>query len=199
VKPKVRGGARKLVRRRSDVGDALRGTDVEGLDLLPADFSYRKLDLVLDEARRPTRQLRKVIAPLAADYDLAILDCAPSISLVSESVFEAADLLLVPLIPATLSLRTFDQLTTFIRKDVDRPPEVLAFLSMLDRRKRLHRQILATLPDGRPDVAAATIPAASDVERMGIERSAVADFAPRGRAAAAYGELWDELRGRLAL
>ena len=38
------------------------------------------------------------------------LDCPPSISLVSENVFEAADALLVPLIPATLSSRTFEQL-----------------------------------------------------------------------------------------
>ena len=53
VRPKVRGGGRKLVRGRSDVTDVLRGTDVEGLDLLPADFSYRHMDLALDEPASP--------------------------------------------------------------------------------------------------------------------------------------------------
>lgn len=197
VKPKVRGGGRKLVRRRSDVANALRGSDTEGLDLLPSDFSYRNLDLVLDEAKRPTRQLGKVLAPLDEDYDLAILDCAPSISLVSESVFEAADLLLVPLIPATLSLRTFEQLTSFLRQDVEHPPEVLAFFSMVDGRKRLHRELVEGMADGRAELATAAIPAASDVERMGVARAPVADFAPRSRAAAAYAELWREVRGRL--
>ncbi len=51
-----------------------------------------------------------MLAPLADEYDYVFLDCPPSISLVSESVFEAADALLVPLIPATLSSRTFEQL-----------------------------------------------------------------------------------------
>ena len=51
---------------------------------------------------------------MADDYDIVFLDCPPSISLVSENVLHAADTLLVPLIPATLSLRTFDQLTRFV-------------------------------------------------------------------------------------
>ena len=59
VRPKVRGGGRKLVRGRSDVTDVLRGTDVEGLDLLPADFSYRHMDLALDATGKPTRRLRR--------------------------------------------------------------------------------------------------------------------------------------------
>src|SRR5690606_24676601 len=102
IRPKVKGGGAKLVRGKSDVDALLRGTDVEGLDLLPADFSYRHMDLALDESAKPTRRLRKVLAPLAEHYDLAVLDCPPSISLVSESVFDAADALLVPLIPSTL-------------------------------------------------------------------------------------------------
>ena len=88
----------------------IKGTDHERLDLLPADFSYRHMDLALDATKRPTRRSARLLAPLAAEYDYVFLDCPPSISLVSESVFEAADALLVPLIPATLSSRTFEQL-----------------------------------------------------------------------------------------
>jgi chromosome partitioning protein len=199
VRPKVRGGGRKLVRGRSDVADVLRGTDVEGLDLLPADFSYRHMDLVLDESGKPTRRLRKVLAPLDDLYDLAVLDCPPSISLVSESVFDAADALLVPLIPSTLTLRTFKQLADFVEAEVEHRPEIVAFFSMVDRRKRLHREVVATLPDGRADIAATAIPAATEVELMGVERSPVVVHAPRSRAARAYTELWSELRFRLDL
>jgi cellulose biosynthesis protein BcsQ len=197
IKPKVRGGGRKLVRGRTDVTDVLKGTDIDGLDLLPADFSYRNLDLVLDDAKRPTRQLGKVLRPLASDYDLAILDCPPSISLVSESVFDAADALLVPLIPATLSLRTFDQLVRFVDGEVDRRPQIIAFFSMVDGRKRLHREIVESLPALRPEVIGAAIPAAADVERMGTLRSPVGEFAPGGRAARAYAALWSDVRKRL--
>jgi chromosome partitioning protein len=199
VRPKVRGGGRKLVRGRSDVADVLRGTDIEGLDLLPDDFSYRHMDLALDESGKPTRRLRKVLSPLAEHYDLAVLDCPPSISLVSESVFDAADALLVPLIPSTLTVRTFEQLADFVDAEVEHRPEIVAFFSMVDRRKRLHREVVETLPDGRRDVARTAIPAATEVELMGVERSPVVVHAPRSRGARAYAELWAELRDRLAL
>jgi chromosome partitioning protein len=199
VRPKIKGGGRKLVRGRSEVTDLLRGTDVEGLDLLPADFSYRHMDLALDETGKPTRRLRKVLAPLAEHYDLAVLDCPPSISLVSESVFDAADALLVPLIPSTLTLRTFEQLADFVAAEVDRPPRIVAFFSMVDGRKRLHREVVATLPDSRDDLVPSAIPAASEVELMGVARTPVVIQLPRSRAARAYRALWDDVRDRLEI
>ena len=66
----------------------IKGTDHERLDLLPSDFSYRHLDLALDAFRKPTERLTRVLAPLRGEYDYIFLDCPPSISLVSESVFE---------------------------------------------------------------------------------------------------------------
>jgi chromosome partitioning protein len=199
VRPKVKGGGRKLVRGRSDVPELLRGSDVEGLDVLPADFSYRHLDLALDGTKRPTRQLATVLAPLAEHYDLVVVDCQPSISLVSESVFDAADALVVPLIPSTLSSRTFEQLLDYVRNEVKRPPEIVGFFSMVDGRKNLHREVMAQLPIDHPEVGPVAIPAATEVELMGVERRAVVDSAPRSRAAQAYEALWTEIRTRLDL
>ena len=199
IKPKVRGGVSKLVLGRSDVDGLLKGTDIEGLDLLPADFSYRHMDLVLDGTKRPAARLGRILEPLAGEYDLAILDCPPSISLVSESVFETADALLVPLIPTTLSVRTFEQLLRFVGEEVASPPEIVAFFSMFDRRKRLHRDLVDGLPAQYGDIVAAAIPASSDVERMGTHRSPLAVFAPRSPAARAYRQLWDETVARLGL
>ena len=139
------------MRGKSDVDALVKGTDHERLDLLPADFSYRHMDLALDATKRPTQRLGRVLAPLADDYDYVFLDCPPSISLVSESVFEAADALLVPLIPATLSSRTFEQL----RELVEGGPRLLAFFSMVDARKRMHREVIERsdrhAPRGTPD------------------------------------------------
>jgi len=199
IKPKVRGGGAKLVRGKSDPSLLLRGSDHELLDLLPADFSYRNMDLALDATKRPRGGLQRVIAPLAGDYDYVFLDCPPAISLASESVFAAADVLLVPLIPTPLSVRTFEQLTRFVAVEVPKPrPRILAFFSMADGRKALHRAIMgevAARSDGA--VLAAAIPAATEVERMAFERRALADFAPRARAARAYAALWGELQARL--
>ncbi len=197
VKAKIKGGGSKLVRGKSDPAPLIKGSDYEGLDLLPADFSYRNMDLALDATKRPTRRIAGVLAPLAADYDYVFLDCPPAISLASESVFEASDALLVPLIPTPLSVRTFDQLQRFVAKEVRDGPAIFAFFSMTDGRKRLHREVIAEISAAHDGVLTAAIPAASDVERMAVQRAAIADFAPRGRAARAYRELWEELRERL--
>ncbi len=196
IRPKVKGGGRKLIRGKDPVA-VMKGTDVEGLDLLPADFSYRNLDLELDRRKKPLAGVGRVLAELDGDYDLAILDCPPSISLVSENVFSAADLLLVPLIPSTLSVRTLEQLRRFLA-EVDQPaPDVLAFFSMVDRRKKLHRELVASLPAELPGVADVAIPNASVVELMGVEREPVVTSAPRHKAAAAYAALWAQARAVL--
>jgi len=197
VRPKVKGGGRKLVRGRRDPIDVMKGTDFEGLDLLPADFSYRHLDIELDKRKRPLRGLSRVLDQLGDDYDLAVVDCAPSISLVSESMFTAADLLLVPIIPATLSVRTFEQLQRFLARAPEPVPGVLAFLSMVDRRKTLHRELAASLPARVPTVADVAIPSASVIERMGVERAPVVTTKPRSASAQAYRELWQRVRADL--
>jgi chromosome partitioning protein len=197
IKPRVKGGGRKLVRGKSDVDSLIKGTDHERLELLPADFSYRHMDLALADSKDPTQRLAKVLLSLGDEYDYVFLDCPPSISLVSEGVFEAADALLVPIVPATLSSRTFDQLRAVVA-DGDGAPQLLAFLSMVDARKRLHRELVVSLQADYAEVLTVAIPAASDVERMGSERTVLEEFAPRSRAAHAYRELWSEIRDRLA-
>jgi chromosome partitioning protein len=197
IKAKIKGGSKGLVSKKHQAGDLIKGTDYPLLDLLPADFSYRHLDIHLDDMRKPTRALHKVLKPMRCDYDYIILDCPPSISLVSEAVFETADILLVPIIPTTLSLRTLDQLMAFGRKNDLRQLTVLPFFSMVDRRKKLHRDITATLAAEIPSLLASEIPYSSDVEKMGINRAALPAFAGRSRGALAYESLWDEIRQRI--
>lgn len=198
IKPKVKGGGARLLRDKDPLA-VMKGTDVEGLDLLPADFSYRHLDLELDRRKKPLAGVRRVLAQLEGAYDIAILDCPPSISLVSENVFSAADLLLVPLVPATLSVRTLEQLRRFLAGVEQPAPEVLAFFSMVDRRKKLHRELVASLPAELPGVAEVAVPNASVVELMGLRREPVVTTAPRHAASEAYGELWAQASAALGL
>jgi chromosome partitioning protein len=197
VHPRVKGGGTALIRGNRELDKAVKGTDFDGLDLLPADFTFRNLDLVLDTTKKPTQRLARLLRPLSASYDMVFLDCPPGISLLSEAVLYAADLVLAPIIPTTLSLRALDQLTEFIAGLDGRRPAVLAFSSMIDRRKRLHREIAERLPAERTDVAAAAIPALSLIERMAVQRAPVTAFAPRSAAARDYAQLWAEVRARL--
>jgi chromosome partitioning protein len=195
IKPRVKGGGRALIRGTKALDAAIKGTDFDDLDLLPADFTYRNMDLLLGGGAngKPTRKIAQLLKPLAGEYDHVFLDCPPSISLVSENVMHAADVLLVPIIPTTLSLRTLDQLTEFVGGFNGRRPEVRAFFSMVDRRKKLHREIIADLSSERPVVTPTVIPALSIIERMSVERAPVTAFAPRTQAARAYRALWAEL------
>jgi chromosome partitioning protein len=200
VRPKVKGGGRKLVKLRSPVQELIKGTDHEGLDLLPADFSYRHLDLALDSFKHPTERLARVLEPLRGEYEFIFLDCPPSISLVSESVFEAADALLVPVIPATLSSRTFEQLEQLTARTAgSNAPQLLAFFSMVEVRKSLHREVMARLRAVHQlTMLGAAIPSADEVERMGEERNPVGVFAPISRAALSYQALWWDVQRRVA-
>jgi cellulose biosynthesis protein BcsQ len=186
VRPRVKGGGKRVIQARRPIEDAIKGTDFDRLDLLPADFTYRHMDLMLDAASKPNRQLDRILDPLARDYDLIVLDCPPSISLVSENVLRAADSVLVPLIPTPLSVRTLDQLTEFVAGSGGHRPRLLGFFSMVDRRKRLHREIVDTLPATRTDLAETAIPALSEIEQMSLRRQPVPHFAPRGVAARKY-------------
>ena len=197
VKPKIRGGGKKLVRGELDVDGLVKGSDYEGLDLLPADFSYRKMDIALDGTKKPKRQLGRLIEPLSVNYDLALLDCPPGMTLVLESVFAAAEGLLVPTIPTTLSMRTLDQLARHLRKKGPRELAVLPFFSMVDRRRTMHREIADGDPDGPFRFLKAAIPYSSTVEKMGGHRMPLEAYAPRSRAAKAYRALWAEVRERV--
>ena len=199
VRPRVKGGGKALIAGKRPVDNAIKATDFENLDLLPADFTYRNLDLHLDGERKSATRLRALLNPLRREYDLVVLDCPPGISLLSENVLDAADLLLVPLIPTTLSVRTLEQLTEFVAGLDRHRPRILAFFSMVDRRKRLHREIAAELPAGRADVAATAIPALSVIERMSLDRAPVTATAARSQAARYYRDLWREARTTLGV
>lgn len=199
VKPRLAGGAAELIDKRRNLARAIRATDFDRLDLVPADFSYRNLDLELSDHKKSTRRLGKLIAEVADDYDLVFLDCAPSMSVVSENVFNMADVLLVPLIPTHLSLRAFDQLVRFRETHTDGGAELLPFFSMVDRRKRLHRELIIAFAREHPEVLRSFVPYASAVEQMGEHRAPVNVYADASSGGRAFRALWQALAERLGI
>ncbi|MEO6126026.1 MAG: ParA family protein [Ilumatobacteraceae bacterium] len=196
AKPKLKGGADRLVSNRGELDPHIRSTEFAAINVIAADFSLRNLDVVLDDVKKPVERLGRLLAPIADRYDVALLDCPPSISLASESVFGAADALLVPTIPTPLSARTLTQLTEFLA-DWDEPPLVMPYLSMLDRRRSLQRDIAAQLHNEWANMLDTDIPSASIIERMSHERAPVGALAPKSAAARAYRSLWAEISRRI--
>lgn len=201
IKPKVKGGSERLIGSKGALSDHVRASDTQGVHVLPADFSLRHLDLHLDGTKRPTERLAARLADLDGLYDVALLDCPPSISLASESVFGAADALLVPVIPTTLSSRTLQQLSEFLggqpTSQIEGRPMLFPYFSMVDGRKRLHREVMVALRADWPALLETPIPNASVIERMGPERAAVGVYAPSSAAAQAFKCLWAEIAARI--
>jgi chromosome partitioning protein len=197
VKPKIKGGVDSIVSGKTSAGSAVRSTAYPDLDVLPADDSYRELDLVFDAAKKSVHRVEKVLETLARDYDVVILDCPPGASLVAENAVRAADVVVVPLVPSPLSLRSLDQVKKIVAESARQTP-ILGFLSMVDRRKTTHRDAVEHLHTERKQVTDVVVPSTVIVERMGTERAPVAAYAPRSEAAAAFGTLWTSVERTVA-
>jgi chromosome partitioning protein len=156
------------------------------LDLLAADMSLRHLDRMLSDTEKPKR-LRKLLQMLSTGYDRIILDCPPGLGEVSDQLFRAADLIVVPVPPTPLALRSLEQVQDHLDHNHERKPLLLPVISMVDRRKKLHREFLVEHPDWP------VIPHASVVERMAVERSPVTAYAGNSPAAKAISDLWVEI------
>ncbi len=196
VAPRGRSAPRRLVKRATPLAGLARGSDLPNLDLVPSDLSHRAFEAELARRAHPRRRLALKLAPLADVYDWVFLDCAPSVTLVSEAVLAAADAVLVPVVPSSLSLRTLEQMHRLRSEAGAEDVPLLPFLAMVDRRRRLHRDNVEALA-GTGEFLEPVIPMASAVERAAESLTPVTLAAPGSAAAAAYSALWGELRQRL--
>jgi chromosome partitioning protein len=197
IKPKLKRKARGLVRGSRPLERSIKATDFENLDLLPADFSHRNLDITFDRRNRRKQRLDIALKPLRRDYDLIILDCPPTINILAENIFNASDHVLVPLIPTTLSARAYKQLRAFLKENGRNSGQVFAFLSMVEKRKKMHRLIMNSLQAEVGGILRSAIPYLSQIEQMGLHREPVPASAPKSRAALSYQALWAEIKQNL--
>jgi cellulose biosynthesis protein BcsQ len=189
--------AKDLIRGDTKLRDVVVATEHAQLDLIPADFSYRRMDLHLDKRHGATTLLLKLMRPLQERYACLILDCPAGMSLVSENVMHAADALVVPLLPTPLSARTLEQLFEFISARGWHDVDVLPFFSMVDRRRALHKETVAELRARFPAILETEVPYGSEFERMAARRAPIESYAPASAAAQIYRSLWQEIDERL--
>jgi chromosome partitioning protein len=199
VRPRIKGGGTRLLRRKKTLPKAIHATDYSNLDLVPSDFSLRNLDLDLANEKRSDHRLKKLLQSVRDDYDVVILDCAPTISLVSENIINMADCLLIPLIPTHLSLRAYGQLRKFYTAAGRDTKRLMPFFSMVDKRKRLHRDLIVDFAADHPELLRTYIPYLSQIEQMGVHRAPVGAFAGGGPGGRAFDALWQAVTKRTGL
>lgn len=196
IKPKKKFNRSRLL--KGDFYDFIRGTDFPGLDLLPAHFSFRNLDIALNEAQqKKSRQvLSDLLGPLKSEYDVIILDCPPNLTVLSENIITAADCVVTPVVPTTLSLLALDQLLKLFRKVDCEKAKIVAFFSMVERRKSMHHGVMKKY--GKYPIFMKTfIPYMAEIEKMGLHRRPIGQNTRISSAGHAYANLWQEIGVRM--
>ncbi len=171
----------------------IKGSNYKHLDILPANLSFRNFDIMLNNMNKSKKRLKELLAVLNDEYDLIILDCPPNINLLSENVFNAADMVLVPVIPTTLSERTYEQLITFFNKNGYNKKIIHPFFSMAQSKNKLHRQTIDEMAQRHPEFMKSIIGFSTEIERMGIHREPVLAYASKKSFVQAYRTLFNEI------
>lgn len=198
AEPKLKGKSKKILSAKKDISESIVTTDYTNLDILPADPSYRKIDFIIDDLKGGDKWLKKILKPVKKAYDYVILDCPPNVTNLSENVFRNSDLVLVPVVPTILSVRTFDQMLAFFQEEKIDDNKIIPFFSMVEKRKNMHNRIMNEFLEKNSNTINVGIPYLSLIEKMGEYRSPVTHKYPYYEASFCYKKLWKELKTKIA-
>jgi len=184
--------SKKLFTGDMNLDEATLDTDFNGLDIIPADISARKLDLIINAEGGSKKEIRKMLRDIEYRYDIVFIDCPPGFSLLANNIFTASDVILMPVIPTTLSVRTYEMVNQYLQ-EYNMPEKLACFFTMADIRKKMHERVIHDLIQENRFFAH-YIPYLSDVEKMGIQRAPLEVFAKNSYAALCYRSLWEEIK-----
>ncbi|WP_332836154.1 ParA family protein [Propioniciclava soli] len=190
-----------LLGRDLNPADVVIDSGVEGLDLLPAniDLSAAEVQLVSEVAREQT--LRRVLKPLRSAYDVILIDCAPSLGLLTVNALTASDQVVIPLECEFFALRGVALLTDTIAKVTDRlnpDLEILGIVGTMYDGRTLHsREVLERVVEAFGDTVFHTvIKRTVKFPETTVAGEPITSYAPSSPGADAYRMLAREVLAR---
>ena len=190
-----------LLRRDQNPSDVIAPTNVEGLDILPSniDLSAAEVQLVSEVAREQT--LSRVLKKLRGDYDFIIIDCAPSLGLLTINALTASDYVIIPLECEYFALRGVALLTETISKVTERLNDELEILGILgtmyDSRTLHSREVLERVVQAFGDTVFHTVIRRTvKFPETTVAGEPITTYAPTSRGADAYRMLAREVLAR---
>lgn len=193
VEATVKNEAKKLLTNELTLLDAVQATAYDNLSIIPSDLSARQADILLNEFKQSKKKLASMIAPLKKEFDIVILDCPPGISLLHDNIFNAADWVLMPNIPTTLSIRSFTTVASYFEEHGFDSEKLKCFFSMVDHRKNLHHEVMNGFYKDKVFFKN-YIPYLSDIEKMGVNEAPLETYAANSFAAQCFKDLWKEIK-----
>jgi cellulose biosynthesis protein BcsQ len=135
VQANIKNESKKILNNEFELRHAIQATPYDHLDVIPADLSARHADVQLHEMKQSRKKIASLLAPLQQQYDVVFLDSPPGISLLHETVFYAADWVLMPNIPTTLSIRSYETVMDYFKANDLDTSKIKCFFSMVDHRQ----------------------------------------------------------------
>ncbi len=146
---------------RIDITDTLIRTEVENLHMIPSHINLVGAEIELLEAPERESVMKKVLEPIRGNYDYIIIDCSPSLGLITVNSLAAADSVMIPVQPEFFALEGLGKLLQTIRLVQGGVNPSLAIegfvVTMYDGRTRVHSQIVEELHDHFKDLVFKTI------------------------------------------
>jgi chromosome partitioning protein len=186
---------------RVPLGEVTVGTAIEGLDLVPSAPALSGAEVELVDIPARERRLSASLAGLNGRYDRVLIDCPPSLGLLTVNALTAADGVLIPIQTEYYALEGLSQLVNtirLVREELNPRLEIEGvLLTMYDARTNLSAQVAAEVRrhmDGT--VYDTVVPRSVRLSEAPSHGLPVALYAPSSRGAVAYGELAAEVTAR---
>ena len=133
----------------ADVRDAVYTTDIEGLDIIPSHIDLVGAEIEMLQLENREKVLKNLLQPIRDDYDFILIDCSPSLGLITVNALTAADSVIIPVQAEYFALEGISKLLNTIRiikSKLNPAIEIEGFLlTMYDARLRLANQIYEEL------------------------------------------------------
>ena len=144
-----------------DIRDTLIQTEIANLHMIPSHINLvgAEIEMLGDENRESV--LKEALAPLKNEYDYIIIDCSPSLGLITVNSLTAADSIIIPVQPEFFALEGLGKLLQTIRLVQGKPNPDLTIegflVTMFDGRTKVHNQVLGELREHFGDMVFNTI------------------------------------------
>lgn len=129
----------------ADIHDAIYETDIEGLDIVPGHINLAGAEVEMLNLENRENLISKFIEPVKDDYDFILIDCSPSLGLITVNALTAADSVIIPVQCEYFALEGITKLLNtikIIKSKLNTKLEIEGFLlTMYDGRLNLARQI----------------------------------------------------------
>ena len=180
-------------------GDGILHHD-EGVDLLPANIALAGMEVSLVNAMSRETTLKRVLANYSRDYDHILLDCSPSLGMLTINALAAADRIIIPVQAQYLSIKGVEQLlgtVARVKQNINHRLKIDGvLLTMVDSRTNNSKEITALLREtygSRIRIFDAEIPRSVRAAEISAEGTSIFEHDPGGKGAQAYHALTKEV------